>query len=155
MPRALRHTPKLIGKKPNDSGVISIASPAEIKRNTKTNLQQRFEWFGQIRTTLITMEDIHTLALSSLFAPQIQQNDTLQRYLRTHTRQPRPNAPKITKIRETKVEKEPPACRQASSSLSRRLHPDHPRRAEHSKLVVSNQRSDLRRVWRAGHMCGM
>ena len=41
------------------------------------------------------------------------------------------------------------------SSLSRRLHPDHPRRAEHSKLVVSNQRSDLRRVWRAGHTCGM
>ena len=55
------------------------------------------------------MADIHTLALSGLFAPQIQQNGTQQRfYLRAYGRQPRPNAPKITQIRWVELEKWPP-----------------------------------------------
>ena len=101
------------------------------------------------------MADMDTLALSGLFAPQIQQNDTLQRYLRAYGRQPRPNAPKITQIRWVELEKWPPACRQASPSLSRRLLPAHYRRAEHSKLAAAGQRSALRRLWRAAHTCDM
>ena len=55
------------------------------------------------------MEDIHTLALSGRFAPQILQNDTLQRYLRAYGRQPRPNAPNGTRIRWVQLENEHPA----------------------------------------------
>ena len=101
------------------------------------------------------MADSRRLALSGLFAPQIQHNDTQQRCLRAYGRQPRPNAPKITQIRWVELEKWPPACRQASPSLSRRLLPAHYRRAEHSKLVAAGQRSALRRLWRAAHTCDM
>ena len=65
------------------------------------------------------------------------------------------NAPKITQIRWVELEICPPACRQASPSLSRRLLPAHHRRAEHSKLVAAGQRSALRRLWRAAHTCDM
>ena len=96
------------------------------------------------------MADSRRLALSGHIAPKIQHTDARHGYQRMYRGHSRPNAPGITKIQETKLEIWPPAADGASPSLSRRLDPAHPRRAEHLKLVVADQRSDLRRVWRAG-----
>ena len=101
------------------------------------------------------MADMDTLALSGRFSAQIQHTSAQRRYVQAHTRQPLPNAPRITLSLLGTLEPQPSAADGASSSLSHRLLPAHPRRAEHPMLVAAGQRSDLRRQWRAGHTCGM